>query len=111
MGQTVVPAGAVILGCHALEFLATARTIALDEVRCGLDSAGPALSGRTKVSHSSAIGPPKLLLVACRSEFVTANAAGEAVDARMLLLSEEGFASVTVITDAESGNGCSATGH
>jgi len=47
-------------------------------------------------------------LVACRSEFVTADAAGDAVDARMLLLSEQGFASVSVTTDAESGNGCSA---
>jgi len=34
---------------------------------------------------------------------------GDAVDARMLLLSEQGFASVTLTTDAESGNGCSAT--
>jgi hypothetical protein len=49
-------------------------------------------------------------LVACRSEFFTADAAGHAVDARMLLLSEQGFASVTVTTDAEPGNGCSATG-
>jgi len=39
---------------------------------------------------------------------------GDAVDARMLLLSEQGFASVTVTADAEyaeSGNGCSATCH
>ena len=30
---------------------------------------------------------------------------------RMLLLSAQGFASVTVKADAETGNGCSATGH
>jgi hypothetical protein len=36
---------------------------------------------------------------------------GDAVDARMLVLNEQRFALVTVTTDAESGNGCSATGH
>jgi hypothetical protein len=54
---------------------------------------------------------PRLRLVACRREFVTASAEGRCFDARMLVLSEQRFALVTVTTDAESGNGCSATGH
>jgi len=43
--------------------------------------------------------------VACRSEFFTADAAGMLLMPNALL-SEQGFASVTVTTDAEPGNGC-----
>ena len=53
----------------------------------------------------------QLELVACRSEFITADALGRCCCYRTLLLSAQGFASVTVTADAESGNGCSATCH